>query len=205
MRYLVMTLIVLSTLICGCKSKAYRDGYNQGISEAKTEIASNTPTFYMSGTHPVPLPKDLKDEQTGLPIKFIAGCIVSDADMGRQDGHNKTILDHIMKDAPSQPIQPAARQPNPAPAADPVPADRIPKAKAVEIARARLAQSPHAALFDSDKFFATYNASKDVFNIDFRNTGKMGEEILPGMWGAGFLVVVDAQSGRIESAAGYKR
>ncbi|MHC5053543.1 MAG: hypothetical protein ACYTKD_02365 [Planctomycetota bacterium] len=87
----------------------------------------------------------------------------------------------------------------------PVSSGRISKARAVAIARSRLAESPHSSLFNAKVFFATYNTTKDVFNVDFRNAGRMGDEILPGMWGAGFLVVVDAQTGKIESANGYKR
>ncbi len=82
------------------KSTEYLKAYAQGVEEAKAEISSNSPTMYASGTHPVPVPKDLKDDETGFPIKFIAGCIVTDDDMGRQEGHNKTILEHVKKDVP---------------------------------------------------------------------------------------------------------
>lgn len=92
-----------------------------------------------------------------------------------------------------------------APKNDEVPAGRISKSKAVDIAKARLAQSPHATLFDANKFVFMYNVSKDVFTVDFRNAGTMGDEVLPGLWGAGFLVVVNAKSGTVESANGYKR
>jgi hypothetical protein len=54
----------MSMLICGCdkKSAEYRDGYTQGVTEANAEISSNAPTIYASGTHPVPVPKDLKGD-----------------------------------------------------------------------------------------------------------------------------------------------
>jgi hypothetical protein len=91
-------------ILVGCdkKSAEYRRGYAQGAAEAKAEISSNAPTFYASGTHPVPVPKDFKDDETGLPITFIAGCLVNDADMGRQDGHNTAIREYLKKekDAP---------------------------------------------------------------------------------------------------------
>ena len=97
-----MILACALTMLLGCdrKSAAYRAGYEQGAKEAHAEIAGNTLTWYASGTHAVPIPEDLRDEETGLPVKFIAGCILTDADMGRQDGHNGTILEHRKKDSP---------------------------------------------------------------------------------------------------------
>jgi hypothetical protein len=46
----------------------------------------------------VPVPKDLKDDETGLPITFIAGCLVNDGDRGRQDGHNMVVREHLKKE-----------------------------------------------------------------------------------------------------------
>ncbi len=99
-QHIAILLAVLTCLACGCKTAEYRKGYAQGVAEATSEISSNTLTIYMYGTHPVPTPTDLNDDQTGLPIKFIAGCIVSDNDMGRAEGHNMTIREHLSKDAP---------------------------------------------------------------------------------------------------------
>ena len=102
MRYVATFLVCMLVVLCGCdkKSAEFRKSYEQGVAEAQAEISSNALTLYASGTHPVPVPKELKDDETGLPIKFIAGCIVSDADMGRQDGHNRTVQAHLKKDAP---------------------------------------------------------------------------------------------------------
>jgi hypothetical protein len=88
--------------ICGCdkKSAEYRKAYAQGVIEAEAEISANSPTIYASGTHAVPVPENLKDDETGLPVKYIAGCILTDSEMGRQDGHNKTVLEHIKKENP---------------------------------------------------------------------------------------------------------
>jgi len=107
--------------------------------------------------------------------------------------------------APSQQTASRPSRSKPAPGEDPVPAGRISTAKAIELAKARLAEDPHAKLFHPDQFVAGYQAAKDVYTVDFRNVGNIGDEILPGMWGAGFLVVVNAVSGTIEYANGYKR
>ena len=97
MRYLATVIACVSMIVVGCdkKSAEYRKGYAQGVAEANADISSNAPTFYASGTHPVPVPKDLKDDETGLPIKFIAACLVNDGDMGRQDGHNIVVREHL--------------------------------------------------------------------------------------------------------------
>ena len=100
MKHVAIILVVLAFLVCGCKTAEFRKGYAQGVAEAKSAISSNTLTIYMYGTHPVPTPKDLKDDETGLPITFIAGCIVSDNDMGRAEGYNTTIREYLRKDAP---------------------------------------------------------------------------------------------------------
>ena len=73
------------------------ESFQQGVEEAKAEISTNTLTLYTSGLISAPVPEDWKDNETGLPFKWIAGCIVSEKDRGRQDGHNQMILEHINK------------------------------------------------------------------------------------------------------------
>lgn len=102
MRFLAILFGCLSVLICGCdkKSAEYRNAYAEGVVEAKSEISSNAPTLYVVGKGNGPLSSVKADKETGLPLKRIAGCLVGDADKGRQDGHNQTILEHLKKDAP---------------------------------------------------------------------------------------------------------
>jgi hypothetical protein len=90
MKYLLTTLTCLLVLSAGCNdtSLEYQEGYAAGVKEAKQEMANKTMTLYRYGTHPVPVPKNLKDAETGLPVKFIAGCLVTNKDTGRLKGHN---------------------------------------------------------------------------------------------------------------------
>ncbi len=61
----------------------YRQGYFQGMQEAYTEIRNNKITKYIYGKVNL---EDI-DKDTVLPLKVIAGCIVSDLIVGRADGH----------------------------------------------------------------------------------------------------------------------
>jgi len=94
---IVCAIVIVTFTGCSDTSSEYRQGYAEGVKEARQEIANKTMTLYMSGTHPVPIPESFKDAETGLPVKFIAGCIVTDKDTGRLEGHNKIILEHIKK------------------------------------------------------------------------------------------------------------
>jgi len=80
----------------------YRQGHAQGVAEARAEVAKNSLTIYTYGEPPYPVPKDLKDVGTGLPLRWIAACVVSPFDIGRRDGHNTIVREHLNaeRDAP---------------------------------------------------------------------------------------------------------
>lgn len=69
----------------------YRKSYYQGMQEAYTEIKNNKITRYVYGKGNW---GDI-DKETGVLIKIIAGCIVSDSIIGRADGHNYIILKYL--------------------------------------------------------------------------------------------------------------
>ncbi len=72
-------------------SIVYRKAYYRGMQEAYTEIKSNKITRYVLGEGDW---GDI-DKETGVPIKVIAGCIVSDSIIGRADGHNYIIRKYL--------------------------------------------------------------------------------------------------------------
>lgn len=72
-------------------SIVYRNSYFQGMQEAYDEIKNNKITRYVYGKANW---GDI-DKETGIPIKVIAGCIVSDSIIGRADGHNYIIRKYL--------------------------------------------------------------------------------------------------------------
>ena len=99
--------VCLGLMIVGCvnthaekkESSAYKRGYKQGSIEAKEEIETDKMTVYVYGLRVgSPDGKDVHQE-TGLPCKAIAGCIVSDEILGRAAGHNRVIFSHVKKDS----------------------------------------------------------------------------------------------------------
>lgn len=71
-------------------SMEYRRGYYQGMQEAFRELERGEFVLYGYGL------KILSpDPETGLPIKGIAGCVVTDFIRGRADGHNYIIKKHL--------------------------------------------------------------------------------------------------------------
>ena len=52
-------------------------------------------TIYTYGLFMPPIDGSNLDDATGLPFRFIAGCIISDEIVGKADGHNKTIEQYI--------------------------------------------------------------------------------------------------------------
>jgi hypothetical protein len=69
----------------------YREAYYQGMQEAYNEIKNNKLTRYVYGKGNW---TDI-DPETGVVIKVIAGCVVSDSIVGRADGHNYIILKYL--------------------------------------------------------------------------------------------------------------
>ena len=83
---------VLSQEIDPPETKAYRDGYKQGVAEAERELKEGHPTLYASGLR---LSLENLDKDTGLPFRFIAGCVIDDQIVGREQGHDAKIREHI--------------------------------------------------------------------------------------------------------------
>jgi len=69
----------------------YRQAYYQGMQEAYNEIKNNKLTRYVYGKGNW---GDV-DQETGVVIKVIAGCVVSDSIVGRADGHNYIISKYL--------------------------------------------------------------------------------------------------------------
>lgn len=69
----------------------YRKAYYQGMQQAYTEIRNKKITRYVYGKGNW---GDI-DKETGVVIKVIAGCIVSDSIVGLADGHNYIILKYL--------------------------------------------------------------------------------------------------------------
>lgn len=65
--------------------------YAQGVQEAKQEIKNNAMTYYVFGEEP-DYPYSI---ETGLPVKIITGCMVSDSIVELVAGHNQTIRAHL--------------------------------------------------------------------------------------------------------------
>jgi hypothetical protein len=74
------------------ESKEFRNGYKQGVAEAEKELKEGRPTLYLSGLQ---MSLEHLDKETGLPYRVIAGCVVDDGIVGREQGHDETIREHI--------------------------------------------------------------------------------------------------------------
>jgi hypothetical protein len=87
---------------------------------------------------------------------------------------------------------------------DAVPVGRIPWAQALKIAHRQLSQDAVAApLFDQRRYFLRYHAKSDSYTIDFGRRNH--KRFLAHRWEHGYLVVVDAKTGFVKEANGYKR
>jgi hypothetical protein len=86
-----------------------------------------------------------------------------------------------------------------------IPEAILSETQAIAVAKARLASTPEANSFDTARYNVRYSGDTNHYSIDFRKKGAMGDDILPGMWGAGYLVTVDATDGTVTYANGYKR
>jgi hypothetical protein len=74
------------------QTKEHRDGYKQGVGEAEQELKEGHPTLYAFGLR---MSVENVDRKTGLPFTFIAGCEVDDRILGREQGHDARIREHI--------------------------------------------------------------------------------------------------------------
>jgi hypothetical protein len=85
----ICTASIIDMLFTGPQ---YDSAYEQGIAEAKREIAENNITLYTGGRFRINL-----DVETGLYYKWTSGSALSSAIVGRSDGHNTYIKEHIKK------------------------------------------------------------------------------------------------------------
>jgi hypothetical protein len=73
----------------------FEAAYKRGEAEADKEWEAGKATLFMCG-----LPWEfgsLLDEETGLPLKPITGCVVDGETLGRVSGHNQRIRQFIAK------------------------------------------------------------------------------------------------------------
>lgn len=73
----------------GHHSTEYQTAYDQGQREAQENIAMGKPSIYTVGLWRPNSPA--VDQETGLPLVPIAGCVVDDSIMGRMNGYNDRI------------------------------------------------------------------------------------------------------------------
>ncbi len=64
-------------------------GRQIGISEAEVDLAAGTPRYYVTGERSPHQPE--YDPTSGLPIKAVAACLVTAADLGRAAGYNDAV------------------------------------------------------------------------------------------------------------------
>jgi hypothetical protein len=71
---------------------AYTADYKVGAAEADSELKEGTATIYAYGLREL---GELLNRETGLPYKFVAGCVVNEEIEARTAGHNDTITKYI--------------------------------------------------------------------------------------------------------------
>jgi hypothetical protein len=74
-------------------TKEYQTGYREGQAEADREVEQGLATIYTFG-HRHDFSNNL-DRETGLPYWQVGGCVIENGDVGRADGHNARIEEHI--------------------------------------------------------------------------------------------------------------
>jgi hypothetical protein len=74
----------------------FRRAYYQGLQKAKQEIKELKMTIYIAGL--IPPQSDNIDKETGLPMKMIAGCLITDSIDGLMLGHNNAITKYLNSD-----------------------------------------------------------------------------------------------------------
>src|SRR3954470_107452 len=68
----------------------YEAGYALGRAEAAEELAKCKTSLYVAG-----FPLGRSDPDTGLPCKYVAGCVIDERTEGRISGHNDAIREQI--------------------------------------------------------------------------------------------------------------
>ncbi|MBE9126498.1 MULTISPECIES: carboxypeptidase-like regulatory domain-containing protein [unclassified Coleofasciculus] len=80
------------------KPKDYQSAYQNGRREAEANIANGKPSIYTVGLREPG--GTAVDQETGLPVVAIAGCIVDDSILGRRDGYNDRIREWVATQPP---------------------------------------------------------------------------------------------------------
>src|SRR5262249_41063573 len=70
----------------------YHRAYRAGVAEANQELKDGKASLYTYGLRDS---GEFLDQETGLPLKAIAGCVVDSKSEGLADGHNKRIRESI--------------------------------------------------------------------------------------------------------------
>lgn len=89
-------IMKLTSNLDSAYSMRYRRAYYQGIQNAQKEIKQSKMTIYTAGF--ISPHSNNFDEETGLPMKIIAGCIISDSIDGLIQGHNDIIRKCFISD-----------------------------------------------------------------------------------------------------------
>jgi hypothetical protein len=71
----------------------YRRAYYQGVQDAKKEIKESKLTVYFAGL--IPPQSNMIDKETGLPMRMVGGCMITDSLDGLIQGHNEIIKEFI--------------------------------------------------------------------------------------------------------------
>jgi hypothetical protein len=99
-------LVFLGVPVCGQEPNADTStadhrlaiAYNRGAAEADAEIRRGEASIYTWGTTDQPL--EFLDRGTGLPIKVIAGCVISEENIERAKGHDDRIRRYVAEKGP---------------------------------------------------------------------------------------------------------
>lgn len=74
-------------------SMRFRKAYYQGMQDAKKEIKESKLTVYFAGM--IPPQSNMTDKETGLPMRMVGGCMITDSLDGLIQGHNEIIKEFI--------------------------------------------------------------------------------------------------------------
>jgi hypothetical protein len=80
---------------------------------------------------------------------------------------------------------------------------QIDPGQARRIALARVRSSPHLANVDATRVSITFRQDTQAYVVDFAWIG--ADQVRPGLWTEGYLVVVGATSGDVREAHAYER
>ena len=80
---------------------------------------------------------------------------------------------------------------------------QIDPGQARDIALARARSSPYLGSIDTTRVSITFRGDAQAYVVDFAWIG--ADQVRPGAWSEGYLVVVDARSGAVREAYAYER